>query len=934
MAANQFLRDAFPFHIRLTRTCTVFGLGPSLARVMPNVRPGAPLEEHFTLIRPYSQALTWESLSNLRGEVITLGGATGLHLQGGVSEYSGKLVLLLTPIVGDLQTLLKLGLNLRDFPAHDVTGDFLLLLQTTRSSMETLQRVSRDLMREREHLTSTQAHLEHSLKEARTARAAHAHSEQRFRNLVDTIREIIFELDADGRLRFLNAAWHNALGFESGESLGRPLLDFIHEPDREEARGRLIAGERPQTAPFEVGMLTADGNLRQFEVVVGPLIGAGVPGLAGVLNDVTTRNLALARMEESNRTVEAAKVLAEEASDAKSNFLAAMSHEIRTPLHAMLGMAELLQDTPLTPPQQKMIRTVHSNAEHLRALVTDLLDISKIEQGHFTLDDGVFEPRAIVESTADLARSRVTPGVTVSCVVEPGVPGHLRGDATRIRQVLFNVASNAAKFTPRGSIHLSASAVPQADGHWNLHVTITDTGIGIPESEQAQIFDRFHQAGNHRLVGGTGLGLHLSRALISMMNGSIGFTSTEGRGSTFEVEIPCGTVAPAGVPVPVIDKHATAPPASCTRVLLVEDFPASQQVATLTLTRAGHSVDLAVTGAEAVTMASRSRYDIILMDLQLPDFSGLDAARSIRRAEQEAHEPRVPIVALTAHASEEHAELCRLAGMDAYVTKPIRSAELLHLVSSWGAAGATILVIDDSEDAQAISSYTLEPRGYRVVSASSGAEGLAMLDRCRVDLVITDMHLPDMSGVEVILQVRGRPDRLHLPIAVLTGDTAPAITHQAREAGCNAVLTKPINPRVLAEEVSRLCHAGATTKPAPAADSAISVPEELRDLFPGYVVARQSDLGTCRNALEMRTFETIWRIAHNIKGTGSSFGLPGLTQIGRDLEHAAAENDSEQTSALLTRMEALLQQATAVIPQHVQDTDETAHSEPTLPTEF
>lgn len=914
MAVDEFLGEAFPFHIRLTHACTIAAVGPSLARVTPALLPGTHLTEHFTLTRPYAQALSWETLRGLRGEVLTLRGANGLHLQGGVTECEGTPILLLVPVVDDLRTLSQLGLNLRDFPAHDVTGDFLLLLQTTRTSLQALRRVSSDLLKEREQLRAAQNELERSLSVARTARAAHEHSERRFRELVNTIREVIFELDADGRLTFLNPAWRSALGFDVADSLGRPLLEFIDDDDRERAREAFASAMKAQAVPLEVRIVTAAGQVRDFEIVAGPINGSGPACLAGVLNDVTTRNLALTRLEESHRTMEAAKTLAEEANEAKSNFLAAMSHEIRTPLHALLGMTELLRDTPLTAVQRELMSTVQSNAEHLRALVTDLLDLAKIEQQQLVLDEGIFEPRALIQSAAGLARSRARPGVTVRCDIAPGTPAYLRGDTTRIRQVLFNLASNAAKFTLEGSIHVEASAAPQADGRWNLHVAVTDTGIGIPDADQERIFERFQQAGNHRLVGGSGLGLHLSRALIVKMQGSIGFTSTVGRGSRFAAMIPCRIVSPDDVPVP----HAGRGPSDATgtpaHVLLVEDFPASQQLAREVLTRAGHAVDIAATGTEAVTLAARTRYDIILMDLQLPDFSGFDAARRIREAEHASHGQRVPIVAVTAHASEGLAEACRLSGMDHYATKPLASDDLARLVARWTGPRPLILIIDDSDEARVISQRALEPLGYRIVQAGSGMDGLAVLDREPVDLVIVDMHMPDLSGIDVTRRIRLRPNRRNVPVLALTGDDTPDARREAGEAGCTAVLIKRAGRQVLADTVARLLDAPPSAAPGPAAggEPEISVPEDLADLFPDYVRARQRDLETCRRGLEALAFDTVRRIAHNIKGTGTSYGMPGLTHIGRDLEHAARDQDPVRTADVLRRMEALLSRAEAM----------------------
>lgn len=921
----SFLGQAFPFHLRIANDGTILGVGPSLLRVMPELAPGACLDDHFVLTRPYAQALIPETLRALGGEVLTLRSTSGLHLQGGVSEHESGLLLLLVPVVADLATLNRMGLTLRDFPPHDVTGDFLLLLQTTRTSMVALQRVSNDLLKEREQLRTAQTELERSLAEARAAREAHEVSERRYKDLVNTVQEVIFRTDAYGQLTFLNPAWRDTLGFEIATSLGRPVLDFIHPEDRPAALGAFAPGS-PMTAPLEVRFKTAGADYRYIEVFARPL-GGEAAGTVGVLNDVTARHEALARLEESHRTLESAKTIAEEASQAKSDFLAAMSHEIRTPLHALLGMIELMHDTPLNPEQRRLMSVVGSNAEHLRALVTDLLDLSKIEQAQLDLDIDVFVPQVVVGSAADLARSRVAgPHVAVDCYVAPTVPTQLRGDATRIRQVLFNLTSNAAKFTPSGRITVEASCDDAKGDQRILRVSVTDTGIGIPVADQARIFERFHQAGNHRLVGGTGLGLHLSRALVERMGGAIQFTSTPGAGTRFEVTVPCTIVAA---------EHATAMPRSTTaptaqtlrptavarraaHVLVVEDFPASQQLAHDILTRAGHRVDVAGTAAEAVAHATRVHYDVILMDLQLPDFTGFEAARRIRAVEAEHDTPRVPIIAVTAHATAGHAETCRASGMDDYATKPIAAAHLTRLIDRWTDSGRAILVVDDSRDAQVITCHALKTCGRRIVTAASGLEALDLLNREAIDLVVLDMHMPGLDGFETAKRIRSNPAFEALPILALTGDGSADGMRQARVMGCNDILIKPVGGTILADAARTLLSSAPAPAPAPAApdgdaDDAIEIPEDLADLFPGYVAARQRDLDTCREGLASQRFEVVKSIAHNIKGTGTSYGLPALTRIGRDLESAAAQQNPAEAALLLSRMDAVLSRAAEVI---------------------
>lgn len=913
-----FLGYAFPFFLRITEGGVILDVGPSLLRVLPHVTPGSRLDEHFALTRPFTQPLEHKTLRALRGEVLTLRSSSGLRLQGGVSAHESCLILLLVPVVEDLATLNRMGLTLRDFPEHDVTGDFLLLLQTTRASMAELQRVWSDLLNEREHLRRTQNELEQSLTDAQVARAALEGSERRYRELVNTVQEVIFQTDAYGQTTFLNPAWRDTLGIEVEYSLGRPILDFIHLEDHAAARG-IFTAQLPMAAPIEVRFITGNGGIRYMSLFAKPLTGERI-GTAGMLMDVTARREAMDRLEDSHRALASAKTIAEEASQAKSDFLAAMSHEIRTPLHALLGMVELMHDTPLNPEQIRLMSAVGSNAEHLRALVTDLLDLSKIERQQLDLVEEVFAPHAVIESAVTLARSHVANRqVAVESCVAPTVPAHLRGDATRIRQVLFNLTSNAAKFTPSGCIFLEASCDDPTAEPSMLRLSVTDTGIGIPAADQPRIFERFHQAGNHRLVGGTGLGLHLSRALVERMGGTITFTSIQGQGTRFEVTVPCGTVGPAtrstGQAPQATD---TLPPSAATRrsarVLVVEDFPASQMLARNILTRVGHQVDIAGTAAEAVAQADHVRYDVILMDLQLPDDSGFEAARRIRTREAEHGSPRVPIIAVTAHASAAYADSCRASGMDDYATKPLAASDLTRLVDRWTGSQRAILVVDDSRDAQAVTCHALKACGRPIVTAGSGLEALDMLDRVAVDLVVLDMHMPGLDGAETARRIRTHRDHPGISILALTGDESLSDRRQARAIGCNEVLIKPIGQQILAEAAARLLASMAATDGMPPVDDAIEIPVGLEDLFPEYVAARRRDLDKCHLALGRQGFDVVKTIAHNMKGTGTSYGLPALTRIGRALESAAAEQNAAQVALLLTQLDAILNRASEIVP--------------------
>ncbi|MCX6625220.1 MAG: ATP-binding protein [Acidobacteria bacterium] len=516
--------------------------------------------------------------------------------------------------------------------------------------------------------------------------------EKRYHDLFENAHDVIYTHDLSGRLTSFNKAAERLTGYSQDEAKAMNRLDLTLPERRLALRqwiDQLAGGSEVTTVEVEV--VSRSGRRSILEVNARLIHQGGKPlEVEAIGRDVTDRKRVEAELERARRGVETGARM-------KDQFLANMSHEIRTPLNGVIGLTALLLEGELRPQQREYLEMVKSSADSLMTLINDILDFSKIEAGKFQLDPVEFLFREYLAEAIRLIQLRaLQKGIEMNMEVGGEVPQKVIGDPGRLRQVLLNLLGNAVKFTGQGKVLLSIGAEQRDLSSTLLHFVVKDTGIGILLEKQSSIFEAFSQADGSttRQYGGTGLGLAICSQLVALMGGNIWVESELGKGSCFHFtarfNLPGGESEHHAEAAVVNEPEATPPENSGhLRILLAEDNVVNQRLVQGVLERYGYSVTTAWNGLEVLRALERQPFDLVLMDVQMPELDGLEATGRIRRNEAAAGGPRLPIIAMTAHALIGDRERCLEAGMDEYISKPVRPADLLRVIAEVTGKAAT-----------------------------------------------------------------------------------------------------------------------------------------------------------------------------------------------------------------------------------------------------